>query len=148
MAAVTIVVGPPASGKTTWVQKQAREGDLIVDVDALFVAVSGLEWYHNPAPLLPFVVAARDALIGRLAEPSEVRAAWVITTNTDRRALERMRETLGARLEVMEVSPGECKRRIAADARRENREAWFKLIDQWFARWSGRAGHEYRSTEA
>jgi predicted kinase len=133
MTKVWIVTGPPGAGKTTYVNERRLAGDLVVDVDALYTAVSGLDWYDKPLSLLPFVLAARDALIDRLCQPSEVQQAWVITSEADVGKLARMRERLKAELIVIETNPQECLRRIANDARRsDNWGAWEELIDKWW----------------
>lgn len=36
-----VVTGPPAAGKTTWVRSRAKPTDIVIDLDALAVALSG-----------------------------------------------------------------------------------------------------------
>ncbi|MFI7643728.1 AAA family ATPase [Nonomuraea sp. NPDC049400] len=36
-----VVTGPPAAGKSTWVQQRAQPGDIVVDFDALAAALTG-----------------------------------------------------------------------------------------------------------
>ena len=131
---VTIVCGPPGSGKTTLVRERASVGDLIVDVDALFAALSGCDWYDKPAGLLPFVMEARDAVIRRLARESEVRRAWIITAESDYAKLQAMKQQLGAKeLLLLDVSANECLRRISRDKRREERwELWEPIVNGWW----------------
>lgn len=136
MTEVIIVVGPPGSGKTTYVQKNRGRGDLVVDVDALFVALSLQDERTSGKELMPFVLAARDAVLARLLEPSDVSRAWIITTSTDRKLIERLRLQYSATILLMEVSPGECKRRIMADPRRKNHPQWFELVDRWWDGWN------------
>ena len=133
---VTLVTGPPASGKPTYVRERARWGDLIAAVDSLFVAVSGLKVYEKPQNRLPFVCEARDALIRRLGRESGVRHAWIITSEPDILKLERMKGALGAELVVLEVSPNECIRRISLDERRSDKvELWAELVRDWWRRY-------------
>lgn len=130
---ITIVTGPPGSGKTTFVAKHAQWGDLVVDVDALYSALSGLPWYEKPAALLPFVLDARDAVLDRLHAQSEVRQAWIITSEADHAELQRMKARYNAKVLVMEVDAAECQRRIAADPRRSAVAAqWQPLIQRWW----------------
>jgi len=133
----TVVAGPPGGGKTTWVGDQCQWGDLVVDVDALYHALSGgLPWYDKPQPLLPFILAARDAVIRRLAFASNIRHAWIITGDSDQGGVERLAADLGAALVVIDATPLECMRRIMADERRSKRaEHWQQIIDRWFDRW-------------
>lgn len=38
---VFLVVGPPASGKTTWCKSQMRDGDVLIDFDEIDAAING-----------------------------------------------------------------------------------------------------------
>lgn len=106
---------------------------MIVDVDAIYQALSGLEWYEKPECLLPFVLEARDAALRRLSKESEVRHAWVITSEGDNRKLERMSGMLSATLIVLDVAPSECLQRITNDERRADKaELWKPLIEHWW----------------
>lgn len=129
---VTIVAGAPGSGKTTWVRERAERGDLIVDIDALFSALSGLAWYDKPNELLPFVMEAREAIIKRLARPSGVGHVWIITSEGRKERLEMMASQLGAGLQVLDVDPYECYRRISAD---EKRPGQAPIFEPYITRW-------------
>ena len=136
---VTIVAGPPGAGKTSYVAERAKWGDLIVDVDALYHALSGLAWYEKPEVLLPFVCEARDAVLARLSRESEVRHAWIITAQADKDKLYSLRDTLGAGLIVLEVDALECIRRISRDERRADRvQQWRELVYSWWRKYGGR----------
>lgn len=133
---VTIVAGPPGAGKTAYIEERAKWGDLVVDVDALYAALSMLPWYEKPDVLLPFVMEVRDAVLARLSRPSQVRAAWVITSEADRGKLEKLSETLGGALVVLEVNALECVRRISQDERRADRwEQWQEIVNAWWRKW-------------
>lgn len=131
---VTIVAGSPGSGKTTWARQQMRWGDLVVDVDALYVALSGLTWYEKPQGLLPFVIEARDAVLARLQRPSDVAGAWVITSEADPEARRRLARQVNAKsIVVLETSANECLKRIANDDRRcENLQFWTEIVHRWW----------------
>lgn len=130
---VTLVCGPPGSGKTTYVKERMQPGDLVVDMDAIYSALSGLPWYNKPPELLPFVAAARDAVIERLQRPSNVRHAWVIATAPKKAEREELRRKLQAEVIILDVSAEECKRRIRQDLRRaEQAVGWDLLIDKWW----------------
>lgn len=132
MATVTVVCGPPASGKTRYVQERARYADLIVDVDALYHAVSGLPWYDKPDALLPFVMEARDALVNRLRRQSDVLRAWVILGGAKRAERDQLRQR-GAHIVVLETPLHECLRRISQDERRAERMVhWQPIIERWW----------------
>ena len=134
---ITIITGPPGSGKTTYVEQRAQWGDLIVDVDAIYSALSGRPWYEKPAALLPFVLDARDAILDRLHGESELRQAWIITSEADHAELQRLKARYSAKLLVLEVDPTECLRRIAADPRRANAaNQWQALIANWWEKYT------------
>lgn len=140
--AVTVVCGPPGSGKTTYVQGQRRWGDLVVDFDALMSALSGgLPWYDGPAALLPFVLSARAAVVERLMQSSELQNAWVIAGLPDAREREQLAAQLGAKVIVLAVPAAECLRRIQKDERRSAAlSAWREIVHRWWQDYRPRAG--------
>jgi 5-methylcytosine-specific restriction protein A len=130
-----MVCGPMGSGKTTYVNQRKHWGDLVLDVDALFVALSGgMDWYDKPAALLPYVMKAMDAVIARLCQgDDDLGRAWVITSEADAVKRQRLAQRLGASVVVLDVSASECLRRIAADPRRADKVAlWQPLIARWW----------------
>ena len=60
---VYLVYGSPLAGKTTWVNEVKTEGDLIIDMDSIWQALSGCERYTKPAVLNSCVFGVRDYLI-------------------------------------------------------------------------------------
>lgn len=137
----TVVAGPPGSGKTTLVRSRAQWGDLIVDLDAIYSAISGLNWYDKPSGLLPFAFACRDALVRQLSEPSDVRHAWIITSEGKPTALNRLCEQLGAELVILDIDVNECIRRICQDERRmKNWQQWEELAQRWHREYRGEGG--------
>jgi 5-methylcytosine-specific restriction protein A len=132
---VTIVAGPPGSGKTSYVTARKAWGDLVVDMDLLYVALTGGgPMYDKPDVLLPFVATARDAVMSRLARGSDVRRAWLITGKGNAAELLTLKAQLAAeRIVVLEVAPAECLRRIREDPRRAERwQLWEPLIRKWW----------------
>ena len=63
---VYIVYGPPLSGKTSYVSSIATAGDLILDIDNIWQAISGLDRYKKPAALNANVFAVRDLLLAQI----------------------------------------------------------------------------------
>lgn len=137
---VVVLAGPPGAGKSTFVAEHFRHGDLLIDVDRLFVALSGLELYEKPGGLMPFVMEARDAVLRRLARPSAVSRSWVIAGAPTATERDRLARQLGAQVLVFETPAAECLRRIAADPRRAERaELWAPVVTDWWTAYRTRA---------
>lgn len=121
---VTLVCGPPASGKTTYVAEHKRPGDVVIDFDVLAVALGSDDSHDHPASLRPFIHAARNAAIEQIAtQPVRV---WLIACEPTERDRRLARTTV-----EMETQRDECKRRAAAAARPAS---WSAQIDAWFDR--------------
>lgn len=131
----TLVCGPPGSGKTTYVSDRAERGDLIIDMDKLFVAISGQPVYDKPEALLPFALRARNAAEDRLTLDSEVRHAWVIKGAPEKAQREEMAKR-GADVVVLAVPAEECLERIANDPERQGLDVpWEQLISDWWTKY-------------
>ena len=146
---VTVVCGPPGSGKTSYVEERRKWGDLTVDLDAIYQAITGLPMYETPLALLPFVTAARDALVDRLSRPApEVKRAWVIQGGARQEDRERY-QTRGASVVVLAVPEDECLRRISKDVRRSGGPdagvgkvaRWQPLVERWWREYSTKDGY-------
>lgn len=123
---VTLVAGPPCSGKNHYVEQRRAPGDLVLDMDALRLALGSAEMHDvNGGHLLPFVSAARDAVLERLCQPHSLRRAWVIACAP----LAHQRAIIpGASVVVLDTSADICHERAAA----ERPALWHQLIDDWF----------------
>lgn len=129
---VTVVCGPPGAGKSTYVKDRMKWGDLVLDLDELYRALSGLPQHDHPDCLVPFALAARDAIINKLAEPSDVRHAWIIMGGAKRAERNEVRETLKAEIIILEVPTEECLRRIMQDPTRRDCRLWQPIVERWW----------------
>lgn len=133
-ASIAVVCGPPGSGKSTYVRDRAKWGDLIVDVDALYQALSGLPAYEKPEQLLPFVCSARDAVVDRLLRQSAIARAWIVATMPKKLERDLLRRRLGAKVIVIETGTEDCMKRIGQDYRRAARAAlWRGHVERWWS---------------
>ncbi|WP_228181979.1 AAA family ATPase [Streptomyces anulatus] len=127
-AHVTLVCGPPCSGKTTYVRDRAQPGDLVVDWDTIAQALGSPHPWDHPPALTPFIAEARDAVTARLGRSHAVDQAWLIATaprESDRQRL----APAGAHVVVLATSEDECVRR----ARQDNRPAGtIEAIESWW----------------
>ena len=129
---VFIVYGAPFSGKTSYVRENMTVGDLVVDLDAIYTAISFQPWYRHPAPLSKTAFGIRDFLYDQI----RIRAgkwitAWVISSLPRRDERVRLSSRLGASLLLVEATEDECIRRCrCADDGRGTE--WEEYVRQWF----------------
>lgn len=75
---ITIVVGPPAAGKTTHIAQHRQPGDLVVDHDALAQALGSPHQHTSNGVHASIAKIARDAVIAAIIERN--LTAWIIHT--------------------------------------------------------------------
>jgi len=74
---VFLVCGPPASGKTTWVNAHKRSGDTVISLDDCKLAVGGRLW-DTDRRILRRAMAYRDSMLRGLVLKTKGRAFVVI----------------------------------------------------------------------
>jgi hypothetical protein len=132
---VFLVYGPPLSGKTTFVTQNFERGDLVIDMDKLYAAVSFLPIYDKPENLFSIVMGTHNHLIDNIrTRYGKWKNAWVIGGYADKYKRERLATDLGAELIFCDVSRDECIRRLRVDEGKKYRQdEWEKYIDKWFS---------------
>ncbi|HBV97767.1 MAG: hypothetical protein JL50_03000 [Peptococcaceae bacterium BICA1-7] len=132
---VYIVFGAPLSGKVAYVQEYAGRGDLVVDMDRLYQAVSLLPSYDKPDNLFSNVRGIHNLLIDNIkTRYGKWHSAWVIGGYADRYKRDKLADDLGAELIFCDVSKDECLRRLEVDEdRRCRQDEWRGYIEKWFA---------------
>lgn len=134
---VYIVYGPPMSGKKTFVKQNVSRGDIVVDMDRLYEAVSMLPSYDKPNNLFGNVIGVYNFLIDNIkTRYGKWNNAWVISGLADKYKREQLANDLGAELIFCDVSKIECLSRLEMDMdRRYRKDEWRKYIDEWFERY-------------
>ncbi|WP_404988424.1 HNH endonuclease [Clostridium culturomicium] len=133
--AVYIVYGPPMSGKSSYVTEHMEKGDLVVDMDKLYEAVSFMAPYDKPENLKYNVFAIRNYIIENIrTRYGGFRTAWIVGGYANKVERERLASDLGAELRYISATREECINRLDSsnDYRQEHKEEWIMYIDKWF----------------
>jgi len=115
---VTVVAGPPGSGKSKYVEDRAKPGDLVLDVDVIAAEAYGLKLYEASYEQRTAAVRVRNKLLAGLNENTQYKRCWLIVTAPSEDKRHWWRDKLDAELVVLDVDKRICLDRIANDARR------------------------------
>lgn len=127
MPAITVIVGPPCAGKSTYITERKADGDVVIDFDKLAQALGSTQPHAAPEPVREVAFAARKAGIGRVMDGVDADA-WIIHTSPWPGQLTSYQEA-GADVVVLDPGLDECLARAAADERPEGTE---DAIRQWY----------------
>lgn len=135
-----IVVGPPCSGKSSFVEANAPEGAPRFDFDKIAATVGGIEFNHDrPGPVTDVVMAMRRGLYGWVLDPStEVTELWLIEASPTATTVERF-EAMGAKFHLLDPGEEECIARAVRDGRPEGT---VERIRAWYSAPPTIPGHE------
>lgn len=138
---LTIVCGPPASGKSTYVARRAGRNDLVIDLDVIASRLSGgpLHAWDRERWLQP-ALYQRNNLLGSLARPTSYRAAWFIVSEptADRRKWWADHLKPDA-IVVLETPEAQCFAYAAKDTDRDQAHT-AQAIASWWSSYTRRAG--------
>ncbi len=130
---VYIVYGSPLSGKTSLVKDMMRYGDIVLDIDALWQAVTFQDEYNKPNNCRFNIFKLRDDLLDQIkTRYGKWIDAYIIGGYPDKYERERVTQTLGAELIYCESTKEECIKR-AIDAGRP--EKWIEYIQDWWEKY-------------
>lgn len=138
---LTIVCGPPASGKSTYVAQHKGERDLVIDLDVIASEISG-EPLHGweRERWLNAALFRRNDMLGSLSRMSDFAAAWFIVSEPRARHREWWDETLRPRrIVVIEADEIRCLDQARQAGDRDLR-AIETAIMTWWARYERRIG--------
>ena len=129
--AVYIIYGAPCSGKTSLVNQMRQRGDIIIDMDRLYEAISGCSLYDKPDNIKAAVFAARDALLDVVkTRNGQWLNAYVIGGYPHKAQREALARKLGAKMVFCESTREECLAHAAERGVHEN--DWKRYILKWF----------------
>jgi hypothetical protein len=106
---VYIIYGAPLAGKTSYVKTNMQRGDIVVDMDRLYTAISFLDMYDKPDSLSRNVFAVRDLLLDNIkTRIGKWGSAWIIGGYPEKYKREQFSNELGTELIYIETSKEEC----------------------------------------
>lgn len=144
---VSVVHGPPASGKTTYVNENKGPNDVVFDFDSVMHAISGLPPHHKNENLISYCTDIRTLIIDKALRSPKVDRTWIIATRAD----DSLRESLSdvpVEYVHMDTPKEECLKRMEADPMRKDvAEETRQVIENYFAETSERSSPVVPSVE-
>ena len=130
---VYIVWGAPMSGKSTYVQGVAKYGDLILDIDNLWQAISGRPKYEKPNRIKENVFQLHNQVLTMIAQRMGYwNTAYVIGGYALPSERERLAQRLGAECVHIDTTKEECMARLAACQDGRKKTEWESYISDWW----------------
>jgi hypothetical protein len=124
---LTVVTGPPCSGKSTYAWSKAQPGDVVIDFDRIAQALGSGSPHDHPDPVRWVAIAARRAAVNAaITQHHRGATVWIVHTRIPQQDMDRYLRA-GADVVTLDVDRDELHRR--ADAERPG--LWHKLIDEW-----------------
>ena len=129
---VTLVCGPPASGKSAYVANHASPIDKVIDLDVIRQTVGGTSWDQDPG-VIKRAFVYRSRILRTLKDRRNGRA-WLIVTAPSSAERDAWRQALGnVTIHTMDTTEAECIRRIEAAPERQKYAALHvDLVRKWF----------------
>ena len=111
---IHVIIGPPCSGKSTYVDAHAKRGDVRVDFDRIAQALGSDTPHDAPDAIKQVAFSARQSAID--TSISKDFEAWVIHTSPSKAQMDAY-ERAGADFHVMDTDERTCIERAAHDHR-------------------------------
>lgn len=127
---LTVITGPPCSGKSTWVRTHAQPDDIVVDLDriALALAHEGTTHHDYPPHVRHVAINARAAAIRTALPLARDYDVWVIHMRPSKRDWMAYKQQ-GAHIVRLDPGYEEVMRRCANE-----RPAWVSTTaHEWYA---------------
>lgn len=128
-----VLVGPPASGKTTYALEHAKQGDIIIDYDRIAQALTapGAPTHQHPNHLNAITRAARNAAIDTALRQSDSIDVYLIHSNPGPDRLNHYRNH-GA--DIIVIDPG--RDIVTERCKRERPRRMLAVVDEWYRKWT------------
>lgn len=127
---LTVVIGPPAAGKTTWVRERAGPRDIVIDYDVLAVALAGTgaHTHRHPQTLKQVAWAARRAALREALKHTATTNVYVVHTHPAPHDMAAYRRE-GATIVILDPGRDVVTRRC----RTERTRGHLSAVGRWYA---------------
>lgn len=78
---ITLVVGPPTGGKSTWVRDHAQPGDVIVDFDTIAQTLGSPVTHDHPDHIVAITLEAHQAALRAIWRDDVGLTVWHVSAN-------------------------------------------------------------------
>lgn len=128
--ALYVVQGPPAGGKTTWVRRHAKPGDVVIDLDAMAAALTvGEPGHRHEHAVLRCAQRARSVAIDEALRHAGDTDVYVVHSMPSEQSMARYAEH-GAQVVTCDPGRDTVLARIAAERPAEAKA----VAGRWYAR--------------
>lgn len=125
---LTVVTGPPCSGKSSYVRQHARSGDIVVDFDLIAQTLgSPVGHGHGSRHVHVTIAAWRAAVTAAIRAHGWGHIVWIVDSQPSQRRATEYRKA-GARVVQLHAEPDELRERARRDGRPRDT---FDRIGQW-----------------
>lgn len=132
----TVVCGPPASGKTRFVQENKGQEDTVIDLDLVSEAINGKPLWAIREDAIPRVVIARNELI-KAAQNMDKGRVWLVETGPEMWKRNHWNSVFSVdSIVVIETPPEICRARIIATPARAARPGATDAPEDWWSRYT------------
>jgi hypothetical protein len=125
---ITVVLGPPCGGKSTYVADNAKPGDVIIDYDVIAQAFGSPTPHDAPKAIQQVTFPARTSAINQVINGLDADS-WIIHTSPPAEQLDRYKKA-GAVIKIIDPGKEACLERAAAESRPERTVA---AIERWYS---------------
>jgi 5-methylcytosine-specific restriction endonuclease McrA len=140
---LTIVCGPPASGKNHYVRQHAGSTDLVIDLDAIAHDLSGEPMHRwSRDRWLDMALRKRNAMLGELSKQPAWPAAWLIVSEPKAQHRAWWAEIMKPMaIIVIEADEQACMAHASRDADRDQHHTML-MVRRWWAEYTRRSGDQ------
>lgn len=134
---VYLVYGSPLAGKSSYIDDVMLQGDLLLDIDNIWMAISNQPLYIKPKELTSNVFAIRDLILQQIKHrQGKWHNAYIVGGYPLSAERNRLANTLGARLIHIDTDKETCLDRLLNCEDKRDKKQWKKFIEDWWEKFS------------